>query len=355
MRAIAFAVEVALADDVGREARRARDAVERFFDDHHSLRPTETSERGLRRLVGLADSTGDPKARDPVAVVDVEEGARQDGLAQVEAVATVAVELRVEGVDAPIVGVRDLEAPEEGVTLPGEGHVALSVEADAHGAPGLLGADRRDGGPGVRLDLLAPERAAHPQRLAGDRVAGDAEHARDDDLRLGGMLRRGVDQHLAALVDVGQRRLSFEIEVLLPADLHFPREATGRLGDGRRDARVSVEGLDDQLVIRERLLVDRVLDGEDRVLRFGVDHHSGGGAAGEQLRLGEHPGDGLAVVLDLAWEERLVLPSGSDIGYAGDVGFTQHGDHAGHLGGGRGVDVLHERVCVWHRDGPGVE
>ena len=47
------------------------------------------------------------------------------------------------------------------------------------------------------------------------------QHAGHDRLNLGRILRRGVHDHLARFFGNGNRRIRFEIEVLLPADLEF--------------------------------------------------------------------------------------------------------------------------------------
>ena len=78
-----------------------------------------------------------------------------------------------------------VEARQEGMALAGERHVERARQAHAHGPPRLPRAERGDGGPGVGLHFLAAEGAAHAEALHGDLLRGDAEHARDDLLRLG--------------------------------------------------------------------------------------------------------------------------------------------------------------------------
>ena len=105
-------------------------------------------------------------------------------------------------------------------------------QAHAHRPPGLPRAQRGDGGAGVGLHLLAAERAAHAQALHRDLVRADAEHARDDLLRLGGMLRGRVQRDTAALVEPRHRGLRLEIEMLLSADsdLAVDPDAAARRG-----------------------------------------------------------------------------------------------------------------------------
>ncbi len=93
---------------------------------------------------------------------------------------------------AAVVVEAGVEPREERMALAGERHVEMARQAHAHGPAGLPRAERGDGGPGVGLHFFAAERAAHAQALHGDLMARDAEHARDDLLRLAGMLRGGV-------------------------------------------------------------------------------------------------------------------------------------------------------------------
>ena len=55
---VAFAaVQVALANDFGKQPQVARHAIEHLFDDQHALRPAEAAKRGVRHDVRLRDAT----------------------------------------------------------------------------------------------------------------------------------------------------------------------------------------------------------------------------------------------------------------------------------------------------------
>ena len=113
-------------------------------------------------------------------------------------------------------------------------HVLPARQADAHRPPEARRRQRRDRRPGVGLHFLAAEGAAHAQALHDDRVLRHAEHARDDLLRLGRVLRRRVDEHAAVLVAIRERGVGLEIEVLLPADRELAVEAVRRGAQRRR-------------------------------------------------------------------------------------------------------------------------
>src|ERR1051325_1421104 len=104
------------------------------------------------------------------------------------------------------------------MTLAGERHIELARQAHAHRTTGLPRAECGDSGPGIGLDFLAAKGAAHPDALDGHVLPGQAEHARDDLLRLRRMLRRRLGNDAARLVDPCDGGLRLQVEVLLPAD-----------------------------------------------------------------------------------------------------------------------------------------
>ena len=135
-----------------------------------------------------------------------------------------AVERRVERLQQAVVVEADPPGGVEAVPLAGHGHVLGAVEPQPHRPTGERRAERGDRGEAVRLHLLAAERAAHAQALHGDLVAVHAEHVGDDLLRLGRVLRAALHEHLAALVDLRQRAVRLEVEVLLAGELELALE-----------------------------------------------------------------------------------------------------------------------------------
>src|SRR6185436_12904743 len=78
-RALALGVEVAAAQDVGLDPEQRRAATDDVLGDEHPLRAAEATEGRLRGLVGPGDPALHTDVRDEVGVVDVAQGAREDG------------------------------------------------------------------------------------------------------------------------------------------------------------------------------------------------------------------------------------------------------------------------------------
>ena len=112
----------------------------------------------------------------------------------------------------------------EAVPLAGHREVLRAVQPQPHRSAGQRRAERRDRGEAVRLHLLAAEPAAHPQTLHGDLVAVPAEHVRHDLLGLGWVLGAALHEDLPGLVDVRQRGVGLEVEVLLAGELELAAE-----------------------------------------------------------------------------------------------------------------------------------
>src|SRR6185436_5781356 len=73
MRAIAFAIEVALANHVGGKPEALRGDREDLFDRDHGLRTTEAPERGLRGLVRPAHAPAYLDRRQVIGIVAVKQ------------------------------------------------------------------------------------------------------------------------------------------------------------------------------------------------------------------------------------------------------------------------------------------
>ena len=84
---------------------------------------------------------------------------------------------------------------------------------------------------------LPPNAAAHPLADADDLMLADAEHLGDDDLNLGRILRRRVDDHLALLAGIGDRGLRFEIKLLLAAAVEHAAQPVRRRCESPRRRR----------------------------------------------------------------------------------------------------------------------
>ena len=161
------------------------------------------------------------------------------------------------------------------MALAGEDEVVVAVEAHLAGPAGDARGERRERRPLRRLAFLAAEAAAHAADLAGDIGIRQAEHARDDVLDLGRVLRRGIDVHRPVLARDGERDLAFEIEMLLAADAKRALEPV-RCGRDRRLRVAAAEG-----VVRQHRFAarERVLDVTLGALALDLDGGKPRGAA----------------------------------------------------------------------------
>ena len=214
----------------------------------------------------------------------------------------------------------------EVVTLSGHRHVVVAVEANLGGAAGHVCGEGGKTRPLRRLRFLAPERPAHPPALAHHCRAGHAEHAGDEVLYLRRMLRRGVDPHLLVLAGDRERRLPFEIEMLLPADAHTAFEPVR--GCCNRGPRLPAP----EFVRRQDLGAgdQPFIHGDTGSDRLDVDAGAPRCTPGRVASLGDHREDHLSVKEDLARREnRIVAKRGAAIVRAGNVRCGQHRQHPG--------------------------
>ena len=179
------------------------------------------------------------------------------------------------------------------MALAGDDHVVITIQAQLDGTPGLEGSDGRERGEQGRLRFLAAKTAAHAPAFDLHPVARAAERMRDDVLDFGRMLRRGQHAHLAFFFRKRKRDLAFEVEMVLPA-------AAGAPGDAMRCLANRFSGIALGQGARwrnERLLVERVLDAEDRRQHFILDAGTPGGAACSVVCFGEYQKNRLPLVL----------------------------------------------------------
>jgi hypothetical protein len=211
------------------------------------------------------------------------------------------------------------------VALAGQHEIVVAIESDLAGMARHPRGERSDRGPSAGLALLATEAAPHPARFDRNEGVQDAEDARDDVLRLRRVLRRSVHCHLVALAGKGERRLAFEIEMLLSADCELALEPARGFVD--RAGRVSApEGV---IVLHARAGDERVGDGDRWPLRLDVD-------LGETRRPASlvacagHDGEQRLTVEHhvLVSEQRLVGEHRRDVVLAGNIGCRQNGDDA---------------------------
>ena len=324
--AVIDAVEVALADLQRVEADRVGDLLQHPFACHHALRAAEAAKGGVGDGVGLERQRAQLDRRQPIAVVGVEQAAVGDRAREVGRPAAARGEGHVETLDQAVAVEAHLVVDDEVVALAGDHHVVVAVGPALGRAAGLLGDQRAQAGEQVALRLLAAEGAAHAADLDRDRVRGDAQHLGDHVLDLGRVLGRGIDRDLVVLARDGERDLAFEVEMLLPADVH-PAGEPARCGGDRGPGVAAAQG---QRVGDQDAAGQRRLDIQDRRQLLVFDH-------GELRRLPRllagRGGDGedrLTDELDeIGREQRLVVAMGrADVVLAGDVRGRQHAHHA---------------------------
>ena len=221
-------VERVLAEGVG-------DLLDPAFGGDDALRAAIAAERRVRHGVGPERLGHEPDVGVVVGVVGVHQRAVGDAARQVLGVAAAGGEDRVDGEDAAVAVVADIVVDDEVVALAGDDHVVVAVGTELDRAPEFSRRETGDGGEQRRLGLLAAEAAAHPPAMDPDRMGRQAEDPRRHLLHVGRVLRRRVDRDLAVLAGDGQRHLSLEIEVLLPADRERAGQAKRRGGKAPRD------------------------------------------------------------------------------------------------------------------------
>ena len=203
----------------------------------------------------------------PIAVAGVEHRAVDDAGRQIGRAAAARVEHDVVAGDDAAVVVADAPVGAEIVALAGQHEVVVAVEPDLARPAGDARGERGDRGPGAGLALLAAEAAAHAPRLDGHEGVRNAENARDDMLRLGRVLGRGVHRHLVAFAGNGERGLALEIEMLLAADRELALQPVRRRADGG----VGVAAAEGVVVLHALARLQRVGDRDGRRLLLDVD------------------------------------------------------------------------------------
>ena len=161
--------------------------------------PPKPRKAVLETVLVLRRRVSDRDVGQPIAVAGVKHRAVADAGRQVRRAAAARVEHHLVAGDHALVVVADAPVGAEIVALAGQREIVVAIEADLARLARHPRGERGDRRPGAGLALLAAEAAAHAAGLDGDERVGDAENARDDVLRLGRVLRRGVHRHLVAL------------------------------------------------------------------------------------------------------------------------------------------------------------
>ena len=153
------------------------------------------------------------------------------------------------------------------VPLAGGAHVVVFVVNHPRGPAGFQGHQCRHHRGNSALRFLAAEAAPHPLADANDLVHVQAQRLGHDVLRFGRILRRGMDDDLSFLARIGERRLRFEIKLLLAQIVeHAGEPMRGRLQCGLRIAAADLSRRADEF-----LQLDGALDRQNRFGRRDVE------------------------------------------------------------------------------------
>ncbi len=241
---------------------------------------------------------------------------------------------------------------QEVVTLAGDDHVVVAVEAELDRTAGLVRTQRgyrRDDG---SLAFLAAEAAAHAPHFDRDVAGSEAQDARHPVLHLGRVLGRAVDQHVAVFPGHREGNLPFEIEMVLAADFEFPGQAVRRLGNGPG----GVAALHDLRLGDVALGSKRVSDRQYRRLFGDVEGDQCGGVARGGKAVGDDASDGVADIFDGPFgKQRLAANDRRNVVGAGDVVGRDDGHDAGRSSRRLDIDIADFAASNRALDQEGVE
>src|SRR5688572_13034293 len=220
-----------------------------------------------------------------------------------------------------------------------DGQVERARQPDAHGPPRFPRAERGDGRVRIGLDLFTAERAPHTETLDGYLIATQAEHTRDDLLRLRRMLRRGMNRDESRLIYPRDGSLRFKIEMFLAANPNFSMDTNeARINRGH----VAVNN--PKLFGQETVRVDRFLDCENGRQRLEFCCHAGCAALRSVERFSKNPRDGLVIEQHFCRKQRLVVSIGTAVSLTRDICLGEHRHHARLFERARRVELADNRV-----------
>ena len=209
-------------------AQRMGHMIEHPLDPQHALRPAEATIGGGALHIGLEPVAFDPQRRDVIGVVRVQHGAVGHRDRQILRPAAAGILQEIHRQQLALVIEPGAVINAEIMALAGDHHVVVAVIAHL-GRPARRGGHHRAGdGQRVALALLAAKTAAHAPGFDPHGVHRQVQRMRHLVLDLGRVLGRAVHQQIAVFLRQRQRRLPFEIEMLLPAHLERAFDHVGR-------------------------------------------------------------------------------------------------------------------------------
>ena len=195
------------------------DVVHHPLNTDHALRAAKAAIGGGALQVGLQAVAFNADRGDRIGVVGVQHGAVRHRQRQILRPAAVHQMGEVDPQETPL-GIEACAVGDaERMAFAGDDHVVVAVIAHLAG----LACQARSNGAGNRqripLAFLAAKTAAHAPGLHPHGMHRQTNRLGHLVLYLGRVLGRGIDQHPAIFLRKGKGRLTFQIEMLLPAKL----------------------------------------------------------------------------------------------------------------------------------------
>ena len=214
-------VQVALAHIQRVHAEMAGDIVHCPLNDHHALGATEASEGGIGHRMGFAAVANNTRLPQAIGVVGMKHGAVDDGIGQVRRKATASGHHDVGPPQYTLVVEANVICVEKVVSLARLYHVVVARHPVFNRPPGASGKQGRDTGQRCSLGFLAAEAATHAPYFHLDFMNGEVKDFGHQLLHLGGVLAGGMNKHARVFGRLYQARLSFQVEMLLSANVHL--------------------------------------------------------------------------------------------------------------------------------------
>ena len=231
------------------------------FDPHDPLRPAKAAKCCGALGVGAQPVRGDADVIEVIGVIRMQHGTVGDGQGQVHRPATAGVMGEIQRLD-PAIGVEANGIVDaEIMAFACHDHIVVTVIAHLAGASCARGCDGAGHGERVALTFLAAKTPAHAPGLYPYGMHRGAKRLCHLMLNLGRVLGRGMDDHIAIILRQGEGGLTFEVEMLLSADIDRPAQALG--GGGQRGCGVAFL-VDAGAVFEAGLGGQRLFNGKDR-------------------------------------------------------------------------------------------
>eukprot|EP00968_Pinguiococcus_pyrenoidosus_P023204 scaffold3643_cov267-Pinguiococcus_pyrenoidosus.AAC.5 len=195
-----------------------REVVHGGFADHHSLRPSEAAERGMRRHVCPAHVPRGAEGAPLVGVVQMEEGAVHHRRREVQAAAGVVVDVHLEEAQISLrIGAGSILGI-EGMPLTRALHVDVAIQHDPNGHLEMAGRDGNCTGDEHAPRFLATKRSSHALHARDHFVRVHPTDVRREILSLRAVLRGAKDLQAAIFLGDHQRCVGLQVEVLLASN-----------------------------------------------------------------------------------------------------------------------------------------